>query len=141
MNSKIVRHDELQDFVENLHQQDRWAISVESAGEDYLVKWTEHKKYVSYTGDTHPDEVWRTKEGNIMCVQDMDPEHARNALRMMLRAQRLLQEALLSRLTGLDDGDDSDDDFVEVAEEGDFVEVAEEDDYGPYYHGKKPTIQ
>ena len=141
MNKRILKESEVQDFVEQLYAENRWAISIsrDPESDDYLIKWVEHKKYVSYTGETHPDEIWQTEDGTMMCIQDMEPEHARNALRMLVRQQRLMQELLINQLTSDLSGDQDDlEDLSAEAEESQYQDLLNE---SPFYHGKKPTIQ
>lgn len=38
------------------------------------------------------DEIWTTKDGTKIAVADMDEEHVRNVLRMLLRKARLKRE-------------------------------------------------
>lgn len=143
MNQKILKEQEVQAFVEALYAEKRWAISVEPEGEDYKITWIEHKKYVSYTGETHHDEIWRTEDGTLMCVQDMEPEHARNALRMLLRSQRMMQEAVLNTLEKVAEDDDFDLTLKGIVDSLNDEEVSDGSfgEESPYYHGKKPTLQ
>jgi len=39
------------------------------------------------------DEVWRTKNGQAIEVKDMSEEHVRNALRSILRHQRIAKRS------------------------------------------------
>ena len=143
MNKKILKEHEVQAFVEELYAERQWAIAIEPDGDDFAVKWIEHKSYVSYTGETHPDEIWRTEAGELMCIQDMSPEHARNALRMLLRSRRLMQDALLAQLENGFDMGDLDAELDSIAEDLNQEDVRDglADSDSPYYHGKKPTLQ
>ena len=35
---------------------------------------------------------WKTKDGRVMLVDDMDEQHAKNALKMMIRNMKLIKE-------------------------------------------------
>ena len=35
---------------------------------------------------------WQTKDGRVMLVDDMDEQHAKNALKMMIRNMKLIKE-------------------------------------------------
>ena len=35
---------------------------------------------------------WQTKDGRVMLVDDMDEQHAKNALKMMIRNMKLIRE-------------------------------------------------
>jgi len=40
------------------------------------------------------EEVWTTRDGRKIAVGDMEPQHLRNTLRMILRKRRLAQQRL-----------------------------------------------
>lgn len=118
MNKKeFTDYTELERFVQPLIDEKKWAIDIRQSTKSgkYIVCWIEHKNYTSHTGDVHPDEVWTTIEGEMTCVQDLDPEHAKNVLRMLLRQEReqrmIIQEALRQMAASVDD------DQVDVLEE------------------------
>lgn len=46
------------------------------------------------------DEVWTTRDGRRIEVQDLDADHVRNILRMLLRAQRLRREEASLAIAG-----------------------------------------
>lgn len=81
--------EEASAIIDPLMAEDKWAITVAHTKDDtFLVQWTEHKIYTSLDGKEYRDEVWVTKEGDMKLVQDLEPEHARNIIRMMLRNER-----------------------------------------------------
>lgn len=88
--------EEMEKFIEPLISEDKWFIDIRRVKdtEQYTVEWVEHKEYVSHDGKVYRDEVWITKDNVPYFVQDMSPEHARNALRMMLRNERHRNEML-----------------------------------------------
>lgn len=46
-----------------------------------------------------PDEIWTTRDGRNVAVGDMDENHVRNALRMVLRRRREALAAINTLLT------------------------------------------
>ena len=54
----------------------------------YKVVWIKNKKFISRDGCESTDEVWTTANGELIVVQDLDPEHAKNIIRMILRNAR-----------------------------------------------------
>jgi hypothetical protein len=61
-------------------------------GGNFEIRWLDLKQYTAHDGKSYPDEIWDTQDGVILNVQDMSPEHARNALRMILRNTRAYRE-------------------------------------------------
>lgn len=111
--------DGIQDFIEDLHQSGHTVDLYKMDSGVYRVSWVEPKTYVSHTGDTHEDEVWMTEDGRMIHVQDLEPEHARNIVRMMIRnskaaiqAQHNAMEAVAKAISQLTPGDDTDDNEV-----------------------------
>lgn len=43
------------------------------------------------------DEIWTTRDGRKIAVGDMDEQHVRNTLRMILRNRRRMQERVEKR--------------------------------------------
>jgi len=54
----------------------------------YCVSWLENVNYVSFTGETHIDEVWTKEDGTMIAVQNLELAHAHNIIRMILRNER-----------------------------------------------------
>jgi len=99
MRKEIGTIEEAQTFVDALYKEEKYIIEVlQLAVGGYAVQWQEHKSYTAYDGKVWPDEVWRTEDGRLLQIQDIDPEHCRNILRMMLRQEREA-EARLKALT------------------------------------------
>jgi len=89
MRKEIGTIEEAQTFVDALYKEEKYIIEVlQLAVGGYAVQWQEHKSYTAYDGKVWPDEVWRTEDGRLLQIQDIDPEHCRNILRMMLRQER-----------------------------------------------------
>jgi hypothetical protein len=45
--------------------------------------------YTSLDGKVWPEETWITEDGRKILVRDLEPEHARNIIRMILRNERI----------------------------------------------------
>lgn len=90
MQKDFDNYADAEEFVRKLFAEDKWAIAAQPGpdGEKCSVHWIERKTYVSHTGETHPDEVWVTIDNKMILVQDLEAEHARNIIRMMLRQER-----------------------------------------------------
>jgi hypothetical protein len=121
MNSKeFTDYAELEKFVQPLINENKWAIDIRQGTRvgTYKVLWIEHKHYMAHDGQTFPDEIWVTEKGEMMCIQDLDPDHAKNVLRMMLRQEReqraMIQAALASLAAEV--GDINDDATVDALE-------------------------
>jgi len=101
MRKECVTIEEAQALTESLHDEKKYIIEVlQLAAGGYAVQWQEHKMYTSLDGKSWPDEVWRTEDGRILQIQDIEPEHCRNILRMILRQEREAEEHL-KELTGI----------------------------------------
>lgn len=62
----------------------------------FEVQWERQKTYVAMDGKEYSDEIWVTQSGEIKSIQDMEPEHVRNVLRMMIRNQRMVEKMMES---------------------------------------------
>lgn len=97
MNRKELKTvEEVDEFVKPLAT-GGFVIDIRALPEDggYVVEWQEHKSYTSYAdGKEYPDELWRTEDGRLLLIQDIEPEHCRNILRMILRNERLAEARL-----------------------------------------------
>jgi len=65
------------------------------------LTWIERSNYVAQDGKEYIDEVWMTKEGDLIQIQDLSEAHAKNILRMMLRTERenrIMRENFLAQL-------------------------------------------
>lgn len=95
MRKEISTIEDAQNFVDALYKEEKYIIEVlQLAAGGYAVQWQEHKSYTAYDGKVWPDEVWRTEDGRLLQIQDIDPEHCRNILRMMLRQEREAAERI-----------------------------------------------
>lgn len=95
MKKNIKTTDELELFVNKLIGEKQVVEVFElPEGMGFEVQWIEHKSYTAQDGQTFPDEIWTTKEGEMKLVQDLEPEHLRNVLRMILRQERESRKSL-----------------------------------------------
>jgi anthranilate phosphoribosyltransferase len=90
MKTELKTREEVETFVNPLMKENKYVIQVyeliNNAG--FCVQWIEHKKYTAVDGKEFFDEVWTDAKGNLHLVQDLDSEHVRNILRMILRQER-----------------------------------------------------
>jgi hypothetical protein len=54
----------------------------------YRVGWVPKKQYTTHDGKEFTDEVWMTEHGELIVVQDLTPDHAKNIVRMILRNEQ-----------------------------------------------------
>ncbi len=99
MKESFSTYGAAEDFLKNLAEEKKFLIGMRAmpTGE-YQVEWQEHKDYVAQDGKSYPDEVWFTEDQRMILVQDLEPEHARNILRMMLRQEREMRDRMESLL-------------------------------------------
>jgi hypothetical protein len=108
------------EFVKSLQDENTIDI-INMPDGSFRVNWIENKKYTSLDGKEFVDEVWTKEDGTMIACQDLDHEHAKNIIRMMLRNERRrteleeqmrdqLQAALSGILSAGDDEEDSDED-------------------------------
>jgi len=60
--------------------------------------------YTDRDGKVWPEEIWETEDGRKILVKDLEMEHARNIIRMILRTDRQyaqLQEAMRTAIETL----------------------------------------
>ena len=103
MKKEFKTFSEVEAFVNPLFAEKKWAIAVGELkdGSGYEVRWIEHKFYTARDGNSYPDEIWTTLDGGIKCIQDLEPEHARNILRMLLRNGRAQDDAIQELIKGI----------------------------------------
>jgi len=101
MKKEFENFDDAEAFVLQLYGEDKWAIAAMQLEDKYIIQWVERKTYTSHDGNVHPDEVWVTKDGDLLLIQDIEAEHARNIIRMMLRQERTMKEKLSSLMDSI----------------------------------------
>lgn len=108
------------DYIADLYAEGKWIIDwVTTESGTIEVQWIEQKTYVAHDGEVFPDEAWLTKDGELLLVQDLSAEHAKNVLRMIIRQDRE-KEKMVSDMferigamlgsAGQDDDEEYDDD-------------------------------
>lgn len=117
MKTEVKTFEEVEKIVEPLQQKQKYVIDVLELpmGAGYEVQWIEQKKYTDHSGIERMDEAWVTEQGDMKMVQDLEPEHVRNILRMVIRQTRETQsiiENLMSKVEQDEQHNDiNDDDF------------------------------
>lgn len=87
-------YDELR--AENKYEFDAYLLP---DGAGYGLQWIESKTYTAHDGKSYTDEVWLTDAGDLMLVQDLTEDHAKNVLRMLLRKERAAFELVSSLMS------------------------------------------
>lgn len=108
--------EEAQIIVDSLIAEKKWAVTVVQTAEGkYIIQSMEHKKYTDHDGIERLDEVWTTAKGDMMMVQDLTAEHAKNIIRMFLRKEREYKEMMDILLDNMasEYAEEQDDDFPE----------------------------
>ncbi len=117
MKLEVNTIEEASAIVDPLMAEKKWAIAVvQKPDGKFIIQWMEHKMYTALDGKEYRDEVWTTKEGDMKLIQDLEPEHAKNIIRMMLRQEReakqhldSLYDRVAETLTGMMSGEQDDD--------------------------------
>ncbi len=91
---------ESESFVAMLLEEKKYAIEVTHLDEEegFEVQWIEYKQYAAQDGKFYPDEIWTKENGDMVNIQDLEPEHARNIIRLILRREHEMNEGLRSML-------------------------------------------
>ncbi len=74
-------------FVKELQENNTVDISKLADG-TFRITWLENKQYISIDNKEYTDEVWTKEDGTMIACQDLDHEHAKNIIRMILRQDR-----------------------------------------------------
>ena len=69
----------------------------------YRVSCVANKKFTSIDGKEYTDEVWVKEDGTMIHCQDLELEHAKNIIRMMLRSRKAEMEVMLNHLENITD--------------------------------------
>lgn len=98
MKQEFKTYEELEAFVNPMLAEEKYVMDIRPLpdGAGYSVQWQEHKTYTAFDGKVFPDEVWITEDDRMLLIQDIEPEHCRNIIRMMLRQERQARAALES---------------------------------------------
>lgn len=86
--------NELEDFVNCFPDEPKCIFDIKKleTGQGFLLSWQEQKYYISAEGKRCPDEVWVTKNGTALQVQDISEDHLKNILRTIIRQRREYDE-------------------------------------------------
>ncbi len=79
--------EEATDFITSISDKDVTIDGYETDDGMFCVAWIENKKYIAFDGKEYTDQVWTKEDGTMIVVQDLDPEHAKNIIRMIIRKQ------------------------------------------------------
>jgi hypothetical protein len=94
MKKVIQTEEELRAFVDPLIAEGKYIFDIYKGANGFVVQWQEHKTYTAHDGKVFPDEVWITETGEMKQIQDIEPEHCRNIIRMILRKDRELGKVI-----------------------------------------------
>ena len=132
MKLEITDRNDAETLIRSLINEKKWVVDAYQTKENgpFIVRWFEHKEYTAQDGKKFHDEIWRTKNGEIHLIQDLEPEHVRNILRMILRQERE-QTELIKRLS------------EKLKTESDSDPLFENDDepFSPYHLPGSTTLQ
>lgn len=108
--------EELKDFIKGLDGNIKYVFDVVEKDQAFELRWEQQKYYTAADGQSYPDEVWETKEGQLYQIQDMSEEHVKNCLRMIIRNHREKVEMLKTLLQHIEEHipDDHDDQNSDV---------------------------
>jgi hypothetical protein len=92
MNKKICSTaEEAKEMLTNLTKEGKFVTVIPAPdGVSYQVQWMDDKTYIAQDGKVYPDEVWITKDGEMLFIQDLSEEHAKNIIRMIMRQERAM---------------------------------------------------
>ena len=91
MRSKTIEGlNNVRDFIHELCEDETVVVDFSETSEPdtYEVRWVNRKKYISFKNEELDDEVWCTVDGKLIVCQDLEAEHARNIVRMMIKSSR-----------------------------------------------------
>jgi len=94
MKKTFINVDEAERFIKDLVSEEKYVINIQPTNDTIQLEWQEHKSYETLDGKTFPDEVWITQDNRMFLVQDLEPDHCRNILRMLLRQERMAREKM-----------------------------------------------
>ena len=115
-------------FIETL-EADNSVDTIRLAGGIFRINWIKNKMFTSVDGKEYTDEVWTKEDGTMIVCQDLELEHARNIIRMMLRNDRSRRKETAEMMAAFEIG--LQDAVVQIMDEsasGDLPETA------PVYH-------
>ena len=82
-------------------QADNCMDVLKTADGTFRVNWVPNKMFTSFDGKEYVDEVWTKEDGTMIACQDLELNHAKNIIRMILRndrEQRRVQQEMMESL-------------------------------------------
>jgi hypothetical protein len=100
-------------FIEDKVDDPTIALNIsQQADMTYKVEVQPRKQYLDQSNNTCLDEVWITRDGEMLQVQDLSEAHVKNILRMILKTEREARmryvEQLAEQLQAAFNDDDED---------------------------------
>jgi hypothetical protein len=93
MNTKDFTNPEEATAFIKLLQKDNTIDVAQTTSGLFRVMWVENKMYTALDGKDYTDEVWTKEDGTMIVCQDLNLEHAKNIIRMIIRNERRLAKA------------------------------------------------
>jgi hypothetical protein len=90
MNTKDFTNPEEATAFIKLLQKDNTIDVAQTTSGLFRVMWVENKMYTALDGKDYTDEVWTKEDGTMIVCQDLNLEHAKNIIRMIIRNERRL---------------------------------------------------
>lgn len=95
MKKEFQTPEEAVEFIRDMPDREKYAFDFyRDKNGTVVLQWIEYKQYTAHDGKVFPDEIWITEDNEMHCIQDLEPEHCRNIIRMMLRNTRESQQRL-----------------------------------------------
>lgn len=98
---KFTEYQDAVNFAAEKISEQKYIVHLRQLGTEYAVIWQEHKDYIAQDGQSYPDEVWVTQDGEPILVQDLTEDHCRNIIRMVVRQykeEQMVAEIALSAI-------------------------------------------
>ena len=111
--------DEAIAFVKTL-QENNCVDVMKTVDGTFRINWVENKMFTAFDGKEYADEVWTKEDGTMIACQDLELDHAKNIIRMILRNEReqrkaqqemmeSLQQAMAQISSTVNEGEEQDD--------------------------------
>ena len=85
----------------------------------FRINWVENKMFTGFDGKEYTDEVWTKEDGTMIACQDLELDHAKNIIRMILRNEREQRKAQQEMMESLQQAMAQISSVVNEGEEGD----------------------
>jgi hypothetical protein len=93
MKTEFSSYIDMQNFVDAIDKTNKSFVITTFDGK-YFVHILDTKTYTAHDGKVYPDEIWVTVDGEAVFIQDLEPEHARNVIRRIIRENEKIAEKL-----------------------------------------------